>query len=178
MRTLRPLAVGLVVGAVAFACDRSPTGVPIPTVVAARAPKAPSRKSGLVRCVQAYDAVTQLIGRNGGAFPVGPHYVFVDSLALSDTVRITVVAPADTVRWVRLRPDGLVFRTTVDGWSALLYTNYQDCGVPKSDTLRIVQVSDSLRVLGYLQTFLKSKKNPWSAGTQFVVAMQIGRAHV
>ena len=171
MRALRPAAVGLVVAAVGFACDRSPTGVPIPPVVADRAPRAPSKKSGLVRCVQAYDSVTQLIGRNGGAFPVGPHYVFVDSLALSDTVRITVVAPVDTVRWVRLRPDGLVFRTTVDGWSALLYTNYRDCGVPTSDTLRIAQVSDSLRVLGYLQTFVKSKKNPWSQGTQFVVGL-------
>jgi len=97
--------------------------------------------------------------------------VFVDSLALRDTVRITVVAPEGAVRWVRFRPDGLVFQTTVDGWSALLYTNYKDCGVPTSDTLRIAQVSDSLRVLGYLQTFVKSKKNPWSQGTQFVVGL-------
>ena len=51
------------------------------------------------------------------------------------------------------------------------YTSYKDCGVPTSDTLRIAQVSDSLRVLGYLQTFVKSKKNPWSQGTQFVVGL-------
>lgn len=159
------------VGAIAFACDHSPTGVPIPTPRAARSQPGPSKKSGLIPCAQSYDSVTKLIGRQGGAFPVGPHYVFVDSLALRDTVRITVVAPAGGVRWVRFRPDGLVFQTTVDGWSALLYTNYKDCGVPTGDTLRIAQVSDSLRVLGYLQTFVKSKKNPWSQGTQFVVGL-------
>ena len=159
------------VGAIASACDRSPTAVPIPTALAARSQPGPSKKSGLIPCAQSYDSVTELIGRQGGAFPVGPHYVFVDSLALRDTVRITVVAPAGAVRWVRFRPDGLVFQTTVDGWSALLYTNYKDCGVPTSDTLRIAQVSDSLRVLGYLQTFVKSKKNPWSQGTQFVVGL-------
>src|SRR2546422_5396469 len=118
-----------------------------------------------------YDSVTQVIGPKGGAFAVGPHYLFVDSLALSDTVRITAVAPADTVRWVRFQPDGLVFQPTVDGWSALLYTNYKDCGVPTSDTLRIAQVTDGLSILGYLQTYVKSKKNPWSQGQQYVAGL-------
>ena len=165
------MGVGLAVGAFAFACDRSPTAAPIPTLPLARSQPAPSKKSALLACSQAYDSVTKVIGPKGGAFPVGPHYVFVDSLALQDSVRITVVAPADSVRWVRFRPDGLVFQTTVDGWSALLYTNYKDCGVPSSDTLRIAQVSDSLRVLGYLKTFVRLKKNPWSQGTQFVVGL-------
>src|SRR6266705_4702133 len=172
MRTVRPLVIGLFVGALAFACDHSPTAAPTPPLTASKGPsQSTSKPTGLVPCGQSYDSVTQLIGPKGGALAVGPHYLLVDSLALSDTVRITAVAPADTVRWVRFQPDGLVFRTTVDGWSALLYTNYQDCGVPKGDTLRIVQVSDSLRVLGYLPTFLKSRKSPWGPGTQFVVAM-------
>ncbi len=171
MRAVRSLVIGLVVAAIAFACDRSPTALPTPTLLAARSQPGPGKKSGLVPCAQAYDSVTQVIGPKGGYFAVGPHYVFVDSLALSDTVSITAVAPADTVRWVRFRPDGLVFRTTVDGWSALLYTNYKDCGVSLSDTLRIAQVTDSLGILGYLQTYVKSKKNPWSQGTQFVVGL-------
>jgi hypothetical protein len=165
------VGVGLVVGAIVFACDRSPTAVPAPTVLAARFQPASSKKSGLIPCSQSYDSVTKLIGPAGGSLSVGAHILYVDALALSNTVSITAVAPAGTVRWVRFRPDGLVFQTTVDGWSALLYTNYKDCGVPTSDTLRIAQVSDSLRVLGYLQTFVKSKKNPWSQGTQFVVGL-------
>src|SRR6266705_4581492 len=172
MRTVRPLAIGLLVGALALACDHSPTAAPTPPLTASKGPsQSTSKPTGLVPCGQSYDSVTQLIGPKGGALAVGPHYLLVDSLALSDTVRITAVAPADTVRWVRFQPDGLVFRTTVDGWSALLYTNYKDCGVPTGDTLRIAQVTDALAILGYLQTYVKSKKNPWSQGQQYVVGL-------
>ncbi|PYP69316.1 MAG: hypothetical protein DMD41_17035 [Gemmatimonadetes bacterium] len=175
MRSVHASVVALVV-AIAFACDRSPTAVPTPALQASRsnpspAPSSSGKHSGLVVCSQTYDSVTQVIGPKGGAFAVGPHYLFVDSLALSDTVRITAVAPADTVRWVRFQPDGLVFQPTVDGWSALLYTNYKDCGVPTSDTLRIAQVTDGLSILGYLQTYVKSKKNPWSQGQQYVAGL-------
>ena len=76
-----------------------------------------------------------------------------------------------TVRWVRFRPDGLVFQPTGDGWSALLYTNYTDCGVSTSDTLRVAQVSDALSILGYLQSYSKIKKNLWSQGQQYVVGL-------
>ena len=176
MRPLRASVVGLVVGAIAFACDRSPTAVPTAALQAARsnptpAPGSNSKHSGLVVCSQTYDSATQVIGPKGGFIAVGNHYLFVDSLALSDTVRITAVAPADTVRWVRFQPDGLTFLPTVDGWSALLYTNYTDCGVPTSDTLRVAQVTDALSILGYLQTYVKAKKNPWSQGQQFVVGL-------
>ena len=169
MKAVSRLVIMLAVLAVGSACDRAPTAPPTPSLLAARsgAPK----NTGLVACSQSYDSVTQVVGPKGGAFPVGPHYLFVDSLALSDTVRITAVAPSGAVRWVRFRPDGLAFRTTVDGWSALLYTNYKDCGVPTSDTVRIAQVSDSLSILGYLQTYVKAKKNPWSQGTQYVVGL-------
>jgi len=166
------VGVGLVVGATAFACDRSPTAVPAPTVLAARSQPASSKKSGLIPCSQSYDSVTKLIGPAGGSLSVGAHILYVDALALSNTVRITAVAPVGSVRWVRFQPEGLVFQTNPnDGWGAILYTSYSDCGVPTSDTLRIAQVSDSLSVLGYLQTVAKSKKNPWSQGTQFVVGL-------
>ncbi|TMJ04664.1 MAG: hypothetical protein E6H01_04090 [Bacillati bacterium ANGP1] len=169
MKAVRAAVVGLVVAAIVCACDRLPTAAT--PLLAARSGSGPSKKSGLVSCGQTYDSVTQLIGRKGGGFAVGPHYLFVDSLALSDTVRITAVAPSDTVRWVRFRPDGLVFQPTGDGWSALLYTNYTDCGVSTSDTLRVAQVSDALSILGYLQSYSKIKKNLWSQGQQYVVGL-------
>ena len=160
------------VGAIAFACDRSPTAVPAPTLLAARSQPASSKKSGLIPCSQSYDSVTKLIGPAGGSLSVGAHILYVDALALSNTVSITAVAPVGTVRWVRFQPEGLLFQTNPnDGWGAILYTSYKDCGVPTGDTLRIAQVSDSLSVLGYLQTVAKSKKNPWSQGTQFVVGL-------
>ena len=147
-------------------------GVETPTLLAARS-KAPSgpRKTGLVACSQAYDSVTKVIGPRGDTLQVGYHILAIHSLALSDTVRITAVAPADTVRRVRFQPDGLVFQPTADGWSALLYTNYKDCGVALSETLRIAQVTDSLGILEYLQTYVQSKKNPWSRANQFVVGL-------
>ena len=96
-------------------------------------------------------------------------------MALRDTVRITAVAPADTVRWVRFRPDGLRFRTNGAGWSALLYTSFKDCGVPTRDTLRIAQVTDSLAVIRYLappdSTWIKVRKRSWSKGNQYVAGV-------
>ena len=96
-------------------------------------------------------------------------------MALSDTVRITAVAPADTVRWVRFQPDGLRFRTNGAGWSALLFTSFKDCGVPTADTLRIAQVTDSLSIIRYLappdSTWIKVRKRSWSKGNQFVAGV-------
>jgi hypothetical protein len=158
----------LVVAALAFACDPAPTAGPAPTLVSALST---TKASGLVACSQSYDSVTQVVGPKGGYLAVGPHYLAVDSLALSDTVRITAVAPAGMVRWVRFRPDGLVFRTTRDGWSALLYTTYQDCAVPITETPRVAQVDDALRILGYLKPSTKAKKSPWSQSTPYVVGL-------
>src|SRR5204862_2143713 len=129
---------------------------------------AKSADAGLVRCAQPYDSVTQVIGPAGGLIAVGHHYLWVDTMALADTVRITAVAPADTVRWVRFQPDGLQFRTNGAGRSAILYTTYKDCGVPTSDTLRIAQVTDSLGVLGYLETYVQIRRRSWSQGNQYV----------
>jgi len=174
MKAVRASVVAVLVNVILSACDTSPTAPPPapPTgLLAASAVRSPPPPTGLVACSQTYDSVTQVIGRQGGHFVVGHHSLYVDSLALSAPVSITAVAPSGTVRWVRLRPEGLVFQPTADGWSALLYTNYTDCGVSTSDTLRIAQVSDSLGVLGYLQTSVKSKKNPWSKSQQYVVGL-------
>jgi len=176
MKAARRLAIALATLAAGFACERSPTAAPTAPLRVYRTAPSPTSTStvttGLVPCGQAYDSVTQVIGPTGGYFAVGPHYLFVDSLALTTPVTITAVAPASgSVRWVRFHPDGLVFQPTMDGWSALLYTNYTYCGLPTSSTVRIAQVSDSLSILGYLQTYIKFKKNPTSQGPQYVVGL-------
>ncbi len=171
MRTVRPLVIGLCVGALAFACDHSPTAGPSPSLLAART-NSTSKSTGLVVCSQTYDSVTQVMGPRGGFLTVGAHTLYVDSLVLMDTVSITAVAPAGTVRWARFHPDGLLFPANlVDGWGAALITSYKDCGVPTSDTLRIAQVTDSLSILSYLQTWSQVKKVPWSQGQQRVVGL-------
>src|SRR5205823_12220052 len=119
--------------------DPSPVGVE---------PRLAAQKVGAGRLLScppaAYDSVTQVIGPAGGVIAVGHHFLWVDTMALADTVSITAVAPADSVRWVRFQPDGLQFRTNGAGRSAILFTSYKDCGVPTADTLRIAQVTDSL----------------------------------
>jgi hypothetical protein len=176
MRTM-PLVAGLVVGTIAFGCDRSPTAPPTASLtpslrVASASPTAQSKSTGLISCSQTYDSVTQVIGPLGGLIAVGHHFLWVDSLALGGAVSITAVAPAGTVRWVRFQPDGLVFRTnSKTGYPAVVYTDYTGCGVPTSSVLEIAQVSDALGILGYLQTYVKFNKHPWSQGTQYVAAV-------
>jgi len=178
-RFLIPLALAACVIAAAVSCGGpSPVGVDPQTPALQDASKwaLPQTKgSGLVACSQTYDSVTQVIGPAGGLIAVGRHFLWVDSMALRDTVRITAVAPADTVRWVRFRPDGLRFRTNGAGWSALLYTSFKDCGVPTADTLRIAQVTDSLSIIRYLappeSTWIKVRKKAWSKGNQYVAGV-------
>ena len=161
----RRFSLALVAAAIAAAsscADSSPVGVPSFDGVVK------SAGAGLVPCAQTYDSVTQVIGPAGGLIAVGHHFLWVDTMALADTVRITAVAPADSVRWVRFQPDGLQFRTNGAGRSAILYTTYKDCGVPTADTLRIAQVSDSLGILGYLETYAQVRRRSWSQGNQYV----------
>jgi len=111
--------------------------------------KPPSGGSGsLVVCSKLpYDSVTQVIGPAGGVIAVGPHFLWVDSLALASPVTITAVAPSDHVRRIRLKPDGLVFQKT-----AFLVTSYANCNVKQATTPRIAQVSDDMTILGYLSS--------------------------
>jgi hypothetical protein len=177
MRAVRASVVGLVVTAIAFACDSSPTAVPTPFQGAVQSslkppPTTSSTSTGLVPCSQSYDSVTQVVGPLGGLIAVGHHVLWVDSLALAGPVSITAVAPAGATRWVRFSPDGLVFLTNSrTGLPAVVYTDYTGCGVPTSTTVRIAQVTDALGILGYLQTYVKFNKNPWSQGQQYVAAV-------
>ncbi len=173
-RSLIPLALfAAAIAAIVSCADPSPTGVPAFQRGGKLQPQPTG--TGLVACGQTYDSVTQVIGPAGGLIAVGNHFLWVDTMALSDTVSITAVAPADTVRWVRFKPDGLQFRTNGAGWSALVYTSFKDCGVPTADTLRIAQVNDSLEVIGYLappdSTWIKVRKKWWSQGQQYVAGV-------
>ena len=178
-RSLIPLALAICATAAAVSCgDPSPLGVAFPAPAFQRGGRwtpHDTTGAGLVACLQTYDSVTQVIGPAGGLIAVGHHYLWVDSMELSDTVSITAVAPADTVRWVRFQPDGLRFRTNGAGWSALLYTSFSDCGVPTVDTLRIAQVTDSLSIIRYLSppesTWIRVRKKAWSKGNQYVAGV-------
>src|ERR687887_273951 len=126
----RLAGAALLVAAVAtfLGCtDSSPVGMRVP----APAFQTSATRPGLLYCPQKYDSVSKVMGPKGGFFSVGPHMLWVGKNALRDTVTITAVAPADTVRWVRFQPEGLQFPANpVHGYptGALIYTSYKDCG--------------------------------------------------
>lgn len=169
-RSLIPLALLAGATAVTVSCgDPSPVGVDLgtPALLAARLKPPSTGKTGLISCTPLpYDSVTQVIGPTGGLLQVGPHLLWIDSLALSTPVQITAVAPSDTVNRVRFQPDGLVFQKT-----AFLVTSYKNCQVRRLDSPRIAEVNDSLAILTYLASatgtdtvFAKKYEGTWYAG--------------
>jgi len=147
-RSLMPIALIASVAVAAMSCsDPSPLGVESSTLAARQV-----GASRLISCPPvAYDSVTKVIGPEGGVLVAGGHVLFVDSLALSSPVSITMVAPSQAVNVVRFRPEGLNFKTGVHGIGALVATNLDNCGVHPNQVLQVVNVSDSLRILSYLQ---------------------------
>ena len=147
-RWLIPLALLAGASAAASSCsDPSPVGVEPPTLAA--------QKVGgghLISCIPAaYDSVTQVIGPAGGFLVAGGHVLVVDSLALSSPVKVTAVAPSQSVNLVRFRPEGLQFKPGVHGIGALVATNLDNCNVHPNQVLQVVNVTDSLSIVGYLQ---------------------------
>jgi len=136
----------------AAACsDPSPSGVDLgplaPLAARVRA------TSNLVACGKLpYDSVSKVIGPAGGWFVVGANVLWVDSLALSAPVKITAVAPSDTVRRVRLHPDGLVFKTGTHGLGAVVATNLDQCKLRHNELPRIANVTDALAIVEYLES--------------------------
>ena len=172
-RSLIPLALLAALAATWSCTDPSPLGVPA-FRRGGRGQEGSTKGTGLLACSQTYDSVTQVVGPAGGFIVLGSHILWVDTMALADTVRITAVAPADTVRWVRFQPDGLQFRTNGAGWSAVLFTSFKDCRVPTSDALRIAQITDSLQVIRYLDQasiWIRVRKNAWSQGNQYIAGV-------
>jgi hypothetical protein len=171
MSAVRRLLIALVVAGFAVACDRSPTALQTTRPEYALS-TVTVKPIGVVPCKQSYDSVTQVIGPKGGVLAVGSHYFFVDSLVLPTPVKITAVAPAGGVRWVRFQPDGLQFPANLaDGWGAILYTSYKDCTLLTTTAPRIAQVTDALGIITYLQTYVKVRQNPLSSGNQYVAAL-------
>ena len=171
-RSLIPLALLAALAATTSCTDPSPLGVP--AFRRGGRGEGSTYGTGLLACSQTYDSVTQVVGPAGGFIVVGSHILWVDTMALADTVRITAVAPADTMRSVRFQPDGLQFRTNGAGWSAVLFTSFKDCGVPTSDALRIAQITDSLQVIRYLDQasiWIRVRKNAWSQGNQYIAGV-------
>jgi hypothetical protein len=111
-----------------------------------------------------YDSVTQTIGPEGGEVEVGRNWLVIPRGALRKPVRITAVAPSDTLAVVRFQPEGLVFQST-----ALLVLTYDNCRIPKTATPRIALVTDALAVIEYLASGtppgyrwpVKGHRGPW-----------------
>jgi len=92
-----------------------------------------------------YASVTQTIGPAGGTIEVRRNWLVIPPGALRAPVRITAVAPSDTVAMVRFQPEGLHFEKTV-----LLVAPYDNCRIPKGVTPRIALVTDGFHVIEYL----------------------------
>jgi len=144
---LIPLALLAGASAASSCSDPSPVGIEPPMLAAQKV-----GGSHLIACTPlAYDSVTQVIGPAGGFLVAGGHVLVVDSLALSSPVSITAVAPSQSVNLVRFRPEGLKFKPGVHGIGALVATNLDNCNVHPNQVLQVVNVTDSLSILAYLQ---------------------------
>jgi hypothetical protein len=96
-RRVVPWAIALVVGATAFACDKTPTEITPtaglqPSFSVAPAPKAkhappPTLCTNLPRV-----EVTQDVGPEGGTIYIGPHTLVIPAGALDRTVSITAIS--------------------------------------------------------------------------------------
>ena len=160
-----------VVGAVALvsSCgDRTATG-PTVQVSASRvsrdsthgkAAKVGGKRGGLMRCTVASDddedeaeseaesePESELIGPEGGTIGSGRAKLVIPRGSLTDTVTITLEVIGDTVRAVRLLPQGLVFQSP-----AYLTLSYSDCQSVNGNPKRIAYTSDAWTILEYEQS--------------------------
>jgi hypothetical protein len=147
-----PALLAAAIAAAVSCADPSPTGADLVTP-GLMAGKVKSTALSLVQCAPVpYDSVSQVIGPAGGWFVVGANVLWVDSLALSAPVTITAVAPSDTIRLVRLHPDGLVFNTGTHGLGAVIATNLDNCKLRKNTIPRIANVTDAMALVEYVES--------------------------
>jgi len=91
-------------------------------------------------------SVSQVVGPSGGTLAVGPHSFIVPAGALSSWVRITAVAPSDSVNRVHFRPEGLTFKKP-----ASLTMSYANCkGAGSLLKAQIAYTDDLLQILYYV----------------------------
>ena len=161
MTSVRLWFSSVLLGAVAAASgcgDRATTGPDLQASVSGLASGNASRKAvktvakhnGLVRCPSQPSASAMLnVGPEGAWIDAGPAVLVVPRGALVQPVAITVEALSDTVRAVRLLPEGLTFEGPV-----YLVMKYEDCQVKgKPDEKRVAYTSDSWEVLEYLPSW-------------------------
>jgi hypothetical protein len=141
MKPVRPYLIAVGVLAVAFACDRSPTGVsqsPAPTAMLTAAHGPGKQGIAFMPCDSLPpEAVTRVIGRAGGSIKVGPHTLRVPQGALAHAVAITAEVPDENTGYNELRfsPHGLQFHTP-----ASLTMSYANCEVSDSSRLSYLQI--------------------------------------
>src|SRR5947207_8644825 len=127
-RSLMPLALLAALAATSSCTDPSPLGVPA-FRRGGRGQEGSTKGTGLLACSQTYDSVTQVVGPAGGFIVVGSHILWVDTMALADTVRITAVASSDRVRSVRSQRDAVPFPNTGAGVPHSPSRCVESCGV-------------------------------------------------
>ncbi len=178
MRFVKHVLVAVfLVGAVAVvsSCgDRTATGPALQASVSppSRGPvvegaaKNSGKRTGLLRCTVKSDddedeaeaeaeseAESELFGPEGGTIDAGRARLVVPRGALTDTVTITMQVIGDTVRAVRLLPQGLVFQQP-----AYLELSYGDCQTTgNAGTKRIAYTGDAWTILEYEQSWDDAK---------------------
>lgn len=152
MKATRFLHCALLGGAlvVLLSCEQpAPLGVARPDLAAATpvTTVVPSA-SPLPWCAPLpYDSITATIGPGGGMLSVGANTLVFLPNSLDSAVTVTAVAPSDTVRRVRLQPEGLKFNQPV-----LLVMSYATCNLLGSNhPLNVAYTTPDLRqILDYL----------------------------
>jgi hypothetical protein len=154
MNPMRAASIALLGCALALelSCrDAGPLGVAAPP-----APPAVLNFTGstvhpkLLRCTpMRADTETETVGPNGGVIHVGPHALSIPAGALRWRVRITAIAPSDTVNRIVFAPEGLDFRE-----APLLTMSYANCRPRSFDDKpkRIAFTTDRLFILELLRS--------------------------
>lgn len=154
-KALRQAAV--LVGAVAaISCgiETAPTAPPIQQDLVGDAFGASRAVGTLLTCRPLpYASDTEVIGPAGGVLNIGPHTLRIPAGALNRNVRITGVAPSDTVSSVSFTPEGLRF-----SHPAQLTLDYSNCAlVPGLIPKKVAYTTDELLIL----ELLPSLDNPF-----------------
>ncbi len=151
----RYLPTLFVAGLVTLSCNRdsAPTA-PAPAPSFDGAHNTGTRESarhtaGLVLCRPLpYAADTQVVGPAGGTLHIGPHTLTFPAGALDTTVTIIGQAPSDTIRSVKLYPQGLQFD------DASLTLNYNGCQTqPGHRVHRVAYTDDAGNILYYVESY-------------------------
>ena len=143
MKPTRLLFAVFLVGAAIDLLSCGEPGAVAPEVPALQASRTASGTRQLRCRPLVYDSVTQMVGWLGGSIRVSRHVLQIPFGALTKPVKITLVAPSDTVNRIQFQPEGLVFQLPVS-----LTMSYANCNASKATPPKqVAYVSDSLAIL-------------------------------